>query len=200
MINKELFRNIQSKRKVLISGCGWFVGKISLRYISRHSCTSGILDEKDFEFEEDNLKEQKQYLSFSNSLSLILKNLENGEQEIYEFKNLKKLGIYRGRLNPEDLTLTNSFEEIPRFCINHNEYEDEEYYLECQKYWTGIYGQFSFEEGEKVDFKKFDIDIKKIDTGFTFYEWVCEVKYQGKKREKGNIKTSQIKKRLKVKT
>ena len=200
MINKRLVRNTHSKKKLLISGCGWFLEKISLRYISRHSCTGGILDEKDFEFEEDNLKQQKQYLSFSNSLNLILINLENDEKEFYEFKNLKELGIYRGRLNPKDLILTNSFEKIPKFCINHNEHEDEEYFLECQKYWNGIYGQFSFEEGEKVDFKKFDIDIKKLDTGFTFYEWVCIIKYQGKFIEKGNIKTRKIKKRLKVKT
>ena len=112
---------------------------------------------------------------------------------------MKTLGIYRGKLNPEDLILTNSFEKIPKLCINHYEHEDEEYYLEYQKYWTGIYGNFSFEAGEKVDFKKFYIDVMKIDTGLTFYEWVCEIKYQGKVREKGNIKTSKIKKRLKVK-
>ncbi len=198
MINKGSAGNINAKRKLFISGCGWFIGKISLSYICRHACTSGILDEKDFEFEEDKLKDQKQYLSFSNSLNLILKNLNTEEKEYYEFKNLKKLGIYRGKLNPEDLILANSFERTKKFTINHWETDDEEYYLEFQDSWKGVYGEFTFHKGEIFDFEKFEFNIEKLDTGFHFYEWVCQVGYLGKSREEGKINKGIRKKKLRI--
>ena len=131
-------------------------------------------------------------------MRIILENLNTKEKEIFEFKQLKKSGIYRGDLNPEDLVLTNSFEKIPRKCINHWEYDDEEYYLEYQEWWKGIYGEFTFREGELFESNKLDICTKKLDTGNEFYEWVCEVKYIGKKRKNFNINTGIIKKRLRT--
>ena len=44
--------DLNSIRKLLILGSGWFVGKIPLAYIGRHSCSGAILDEEDFELEE----------------------------------------------------------------------------------------------------------------------------------------------------
>ena len=40
--------DVNSIRKLLILGNGWFVGKIPLAYIGRHSCSGAILDEEDF--------------------------------------------------------------------------------------------------------------------------------------------------------
>ena len=111
--------NKNSIRKLSIIGNGWYFGKISLEYIGRNACNSAILDEADFELEEGKLELENQYLSFSNTMRIILENIDTEEREQYEFKQLKKLGIYRGDLDPEDLVLTNSFETIPRQCINH---------------------------------------------------------------------------------
>ena len=38
--------DVNSIRKLLILGNGWFVGKIPLEYIGRHSCSGAILDGK----------------------------------------------------------------------------------------------------------------------------------------------------------
>ena len=193
------FDDKNSRRKLSILGHGWFVGKISLNYINRHSCSGAILDEDDFEYEEGIEIVQTQYLSFSNSLMIILENLENKNKKIFDFKSLKKLNIYRGNLNPEDLILTNSFKKIPRYCNNHWEYEDEEYYLEFQENWKGIYGEYSFEKGESIQLQKIDITVKELDTGFDFFEWVCEIIYKDKLRNKGNIIKGKRKQFLKVK-
>ena len=188
-----------SIRKLLILGNGWFVGKISLEYIGRHSCSGAILDEEDFELEEGVDELQDEFLSFSNSMYMILKNLNNNKEERFEFRNFKKLGIYRGDLNPEDLILTNSFERTEQYTINHWETDDEEYYLEFQDSWKGIYGEFTFKKGEIFDFQKFEFNIEKLDTGFHFYEWVCQVNYLGKLREEGQINKGRRKKRLRIK-
>jgi len=187
-----------SNRKLSIIGNGWYTGKICLEYIGRHACSSAILDEEDFELEEGKLELENKYLSFSNTMKIILENINTKEKEIYEFKHLKKLGIYRGNLNPEDLVLTNSFEKIPRQCINHWEYDDDEYYLEYQEYWKGIYGEFIFSRGELFESNKVDIQTKKLDTGNDFYEWVCNIDYIGKQRTNLNIKPGIIKKRLRT--
>ena len=187
-----------SKKKLSIFGNGWLLGKISLEYIGRHSCSSAILEEEDFEIEEGKLDLESKYLSFSNTMNMILENLETKEIEHYEFKNLKKLGIYRGNLNPEDLVLTNSFEKIPMHCINHSEYDDDQYYLEYQENWKGIYGEFIFKRGELFDSNKLNIDVKKLDIGNEFYEWVCIIGYSGKKIKNLKLKTGLIKKRLRT--
>ncbi len=187
--------NAKSKRQLSIYGYGWCVGKITLDYIGRHSCTGAILDEEDFEIEEGTEKVSHQFLSFSNSLKMNLTNLDNSEEDQFEFKNLKKLGLIKENLNPEDLKLTNSFEKIPRFCINHWQCEDEEYYLEFQDIWKGLYGKFTFEIGEVFDLNKLEINIEKLDTNYDFYEWVCKIKYKGKIREDQNIIKS---KRIKI--
>tara|TARA_B100001115_G_scaffold46260_1_gene34339 strand:+ start:105 stop:695 length:591 start_codon:yes stop_codon:yes gene_type:complete len=191
--------DLNSTRKLLIFGNGWFTGKIPLEYIGRHSCSGAILDEEDFELEEGIGEVQNQFLSFSNSMYMIFKNLDSKKEERFEFKNLKKLGIYRGALNPEDLILTNSFEKIPKYSINHWETNDEEYYLEFQDSWQGIYGEFTFEKGEIFDLHKFEFNIEKLDTGSHFYEWVCQIIYRGKFREKGAINKGKRKKRLRIK-
>tara|TARA_Y100000589_G_scaffold298020_1_gene306233 strand:+ start:235 stop:822 length:588 start_codon:yes stop_codon:yes gene_type:complete len=190
--------NKNSIRKLSIIGNGWYFGKISLEYIGRNACNSAILDEADFELEEGKLVLEKKYLSFSNTMRIILENIDTKESEKYEFKQLKKLGIYHGDLNPEELVLTNSFEKIPKHCINHWEYDDDEYYLEYQEYWKGIYGEFAFGKGELFESKKLDIRTKKLDTGNDFYEWVCEVEYPGKKRKNLKINPGIIKKRLRT--
>ncbi len=193
-----IVNNKSSKRKLSILGNGWTTGKISLNYIGRHSCNSAILDEEDFELEEGELELENKYLSFSNAMSIILENLDTKEREQYEFKNLKKLGIYRGNLNPEDLVLTNSFETIPKQCINHWEYDDDQYYLEYQEYWKGIYGEFIFCKGELFESNKLVIQTRKLDTGNDFYEWVCEINYYGKKRKNLKINPGKIKKILRT--
>ncbi len=190
--------DLNSIRKLLIFGNGWFAGKIPLEYICRHSCSGAILDEEDFELEEGTEEVHHQYLSFSSSMLVILKNLDNGIEDKFEFRNLKKSGIYRGNLNPEDLILTNSFEKIPKYCINHWEIDDEEYYLEFLDSWKGIYGEFTFEKGEIFDLQKLEFKTKKLDTGFDFYEWVCQIIYQGKSRKGGKIKKGKREKRLKI--
>ena len=190
--------DLNSIRKLLIFGNGWFAGKIPLEYICRHSCSGAILDEEDFELEEGIEEVHHQYLSFSSSMLVILKNLDNGIEDKFEFRNLKKSGIYRGNLNPEDLILTNSFEKIPKYCINHWEIDDEEYYLEFQDPWKGVYGEFTFQKGEIFDFEKFEFNIEKLDAGFHFYEWVCHVNYLGKSREEGKINKGKRKKRLRI--
>ena len=190
--------DVNSKRKLVILGNGWFVGKIPLAYIGRHSCSGAILDEEDFELEEDIEELQNEFISFSNSMYMILKNLESKQEEKYEFRHLKKLGIYRGKLNPEDLILANSFERTKKFTINHWETDDEEYYLEFQDSWKGVYGEFTFNKGEIFDFKKFEFNIEKLDTGFHFYEWVCQVGYLGKSREEGKINKGIRKKKLRI--
>ena len=187
-----------ANRKLSILGNGWYTGKISLEYIGRHACNSAILDEEDFELEEGKLKLENEYLSFSNTISIILENFNTKEKERYEFKNLKKLGIYRGDLNPEDLVLTNSFEKIPRVCINHWAYNDDEYYLEYQEIWKGIYREFTFLKGELFEPKKLDILTKKLDTGNDFFEWVCEIEYFGKKSKNVKRNTGKITKRLRT--
>ena len=192
--------DLNSIRKLLIFGNGWFVGKIPLDYIGRHSCTGAILDEEDFDLEEGIEEVQNKFLSFSNSMYLIFKNLDNKKEEKFEFRHLKKLGIYRGDLNPEDLILTNSFEKTPKYSINHREIEDEEYYLEFQDSWKGMYGEFTFEKGEIFDFKKFEFNIEKLDIGNHFYEWVCQIMYQGKSRVEGKVNKGNRKKRLMIKT
>ena len=191
--------DLNSIRKLLIVGNGWFIGEIQLEYIGRHSCSEAILDEEDFEFEEGIEELQDEFLSFSNSLYMIFRNLDNKKEERFEFKHLKKLGIYRGDLNPEDLILTNSFEKTEPRTINHWETNDEDYYLEFQDSWKGIYGEFTFKKGEIFDFQKFEFNIKKLDIGFNFYEWVCQVNYLGKSREKGKINMGKRKKRLRIK-
>ena len=193
-----VINNKYSKRKLTIIGNGWHTGKISLEYIGRNACNSAILDEADFELEEGKLELENKYLSFSNTMKIILENIDTKEREQYEFKQLKNLGIYRGDLNPEELVLTNSFEKIPKQCINHYEYDDDAYYLEYQEYWRGIYGQFTFYEGELFESNKLDIFTKKLDTGNEFYEWVCEVDYTGKKRKNLKINPGIIKKRLRT--
>ena len=190
--------DLNSIRKLLILGNGWFVGKIPLEYIGRYSCTGAILDEEDFELEEGIEEVQHQFLSFSNSMYMIFKNLDNKKEDRFEFKHLKKLGIYSGELNPEDLILTNSFEQTQKMFINHWETEDEEYYLEFQDSWKGIYGEFTFEKGEIFDLNKFEFNIERLDTGFHFYEWVCQVIYRGKSREEGKIIKGKRKKRLRI--
>ena len=191
--------DLNSTRKLLIFGNGWFTGKIPLEYIGRHSCSGAILDEEDFELEEGIGEVQNQFLSFSNSMYMIFKNLDSKKEERFEFKNLKKLGIYRGALNPEDLILTNSFEKTPKYSINHWETNDEEYYLEFQDSWKGIYGEFTFEKGEIFDLQKFEFNTDKLDIGFYFYEWVCQIIYPGKSREEGLINKGKRKKRLRIK-
>ena len=191
--------DLNSIRKLLILGNGWFIGKIPLEYIGRYSCTGAILDEEDFELEEGIEELKNKFLSFSNSMYMILKNLDNKKEERFEFRHLKKLGIYRGDLNPEDLILTNSFEKIETYTINHWETDDDEYYLEFQDAWKGIYGEFTFQKGEIFDFQKFEFNIEKLDTGFHFYEWVCQVNYLGKSREEGQINKGKRKKRLRIK-
>ena len=191
--------DLNSNRKLLILGNGWLIGKIPLEYIGRHSCTGAILDEEDFELEEGIEEFQDKFLSFSNSLYMIFQNLDSKKEERFEFRNLKKLGIYRGDLNPEDLILTNSFEKTKKYIIDHWETEDEEYYLEFQDSWKGIYGKFTFQKGEIFDFQKFEFNIDKLDTGFDFYEWVCQVSYLGKSKEEGMINKGVRKKRLRIK-
>ena len=193
-----IVNNKNSKRKLSIIGNGWYTGKISIEYIGRNACNSAILDEADFELEEGKLELENKYLSFSNTLRIIFENINTKEREQYEFKQLKKSGIYRGDLNPEELVLTNSFEEIPKQCINHWEYDDDEYYLEYQEYWKGIYGEFTFCEGELFESNKLDIRTQKLDTGNEFYEWVCEIKYIGKKIKNFKISPGVIKKRLRT--
>ena len=193
-----MINNKNSKRQLTINGNGWYTGKISLEYIGRSACNSAILDEKDFEFEEGKLELEKKYLSFSNTMSITLENIDTKEIENYEFKNLKKLGIYRGNLNPEDLVLTNSFEKIPKQCINHWEYDDDEYYLEYQESWQGVYGEFTFLEGELFELKKLNIHTQKLDTGNDFFEWVCELDYLGKGRKEFKLNPGIIKKRLRT--
>ena len=95
--------------------------------------------------------------------------------------------------------MTNSFEKTQKNSINHWEADDEQYYLEFQDYWKGIYGGFTFRKGEIFDFQKFEFNIEKLDTGFDFYEWVCQVNYLGKAREKGEINKGKRKKRLRIK-
>ena len=190
--------NKNSKRKLSIIGNGWLIGKILLEYIGRHACSSAILDEEDFELEEGKLDLENKYLSFSNSLNIILENIDTKDRETYGFKNLKKLGVYRGDLNPEDLVLTNSFEKIPKLCINHFEYEDDQYYLEYLECWKGIYGEFTFNKGELLDLKKLNINVKKLDTGNEFYEWVCVIEYFGKKLKNVKNNRGAIKKRLRT--
>ena len=190
--------DLNSIRKLLILGNGWFVGKIPLEYIGRYSCTGAILDEEDFELEEGIEEVQHQFLSFSNSMYMIFKNLDNKKEVRFEFKHLKKLGIYSGDLDPEDLILTNSFEKTQKIFINHWETEDEEYYLEFQDPWKGIYGEFTFEKGEIFDFKKFKFNIERVDTGYDFYEWVCKIIYIGKPRKVGKINKGKRKKRLRI--
>ena len=190
--------DVNSIRKLLILGNGWFVGKIPLAYIGRHSCSGAILDEEDFELEEGIEELQNEFLSFSNSMYMIFKNLNSKQEERFEFRNLKNLGIYRGNLNPEDLILTNSFERTAKYTINHWETDDEEYYLEFQDPWKGVYGEFTFHKGEIFDFEKFEFNIEKLDTGFHFYEWVCQISYLGKLREKGKINKGKRKKRLRI--
>ena len=194
-----LVNDSNSIRKLLILGNGWLVGKISLEYIGRHSCSGAILDEEDFELEEGIEELQDKFLSFSNSMYLLFKNLDNKKEERFEFRDLKKLGIYRGDLNPEDLILTNSFERTEKYTINHWENDDEEYYLEFQDSWKGIYSEFTFKKGEIFDFQKFKFNIEKLDTGFDFYEWVCQVNYLGKSREEGHINKNKRIKRLRIK-
>ena len=172
--------DINAKRSLIIEGSGWNIREIDLEYIGRYACSGSILDEEDFEWEEGDLIKQEKYLSFSNSLNLILKNFNSGENEKYEFKNLKKLAIYRGELDPEDLILTNSFHKIPKQNINHWEYTDEEYYLEVKDSWCGIYGKFNFDKGESLDIKNINIIVSKIDNGSEFYEWVCNIEYKEK--------------------
>ena len=190
--------DVNSLRKLLILGNGWFVGKIPLAYIGRHSCSGAILDEEDFELEEGIEELQDEFLSFSNSMYMILKNFDSEQEERFEFRHLKKLGIYRGNLNPEDLILTNSFERTEKYTINHWETDDEEYYLEFQDPWKGVYGEFTFQKGEIFDFEKFDFNIEKFDAGFHFYEWVCQISYLGKSREEGKINKGKRKKRLRI--
>ena len=187
-----------SNRKLLIQGNGWFIGKIPLKYIGRHSCSSAILDEEDFELETGNLEVQKKYLSFSNTMRIKLENIDTEKSTIFEFKHLKKLQIYRGDLNPEDLILTNSFEKIPKTCINHWEYDDDQYFLEYQETWKGIYGEFIFKKGEVFDSSKININTEKLDTGADFFEWVCTVEYNGKHRKDSKLQTGKIKKRLRT--
>ena len=191
--------DLNSIRKLLIFGNGWFVGKIQLEYIGRHSCSGGILDEEDFDLEEGTEEVQHEFLSFSNSMFMIFKNLDSKKEERFEFKNLKKLGIYRGDLNPEDLILTNSFEKTPKYSINHWETDDDQYYLEFQDSWKGKYGEFTFEKGEKFDLQKFEFNIEKLDTGFHYYERVCQIIYLGKSREKKKISKGKRIKRLRIK-
>ena len=193
-----IVNNKSSKKKLSIIGNGWKTGKISLSYIGRHSCSSGILDEEEFELEEGKLKLENKYLSFSNTMVIILENLGTKEKEKFEFKHLKKLGIYRGDLNPEDLVLTNSFEKIPRQCINHWEYSDDEYYLEYQEDWKGIYREFTFFKGELFEPKKLDFHTKKLDTGNDFFEWACFIDYFGKKSKNLKKKPGKISKRLRT--
>ena len=190
--------DLNSIRKLLILGNGWFTGEIPIEFIGRHSCSGAILDEEDFELEEGIEEVHNQFLSFSNSMYMILKNLDTKKEERFEFRHLKKLGIYTGNLNPEDLILTNSFEKPPKYSINHWETDDEEYYLEFQDPWKGIYCEFTFKKGEVFDLQKFEFDIKKLDTGFPFYEWVCQIIYLGKSREEGKIIKGKRKKRLRI--
>tara|TARA_Y100001933_G_scaffold186427_1_gene185404 strand:- start:308 stop:904 length:597 start_codon:yes stop_codon:yes gene_type:complete len=190
--------DLNSIRKLLILGNGWFVGKIPLEYIGRHSCSGAILDEEDFDLEEGTEEVQHKFLSFSNSMYMTFKNLDSKKEERFEFRHLKKFGIYRGDLNPEDLILTNSFEKTKKYSINHWETDDEQYYLEFQDYWKGIYGEFTFDKGEIFDFKNFEFNIEKLDTGFPFYEWVCQINYQGKLKKEGKINKGKRKKRLRI--
>jgi len=190
--------DVNSVRKLSILGNGWFVGKIPLEYIGRHSCSGAILDEEDFELEEGIEEVQDQFLSFSNSMYMIFKNLDNKKEKSFEFKHLKKLGIYRGDLNPEDLILTNSFEKIPKYSINHWETDDEEYYVEFQDSWKGIYAEFTFAKGEIFDLQKFKFTLEKLDTGCHFYEWVCQIIYPGKSRKKGKINKGKRRKNLRI--
>ena len=190
--------DVNSIRKLLILGNGWFVGKIPLAYIGRHSCSGAILDEEDFELEECIEEVQHEFLSFSNSMYMIFKNLNSKQEERFEFRNLKNLGIYRGNLNPEDLILTNSFERTEKYTINHWETDDEDYYLEFQDPWKGVYGEFTFQKGEIFDFEKFEFNIERLDAGFHFYEWVCQISYLGKSREVGKINKSKRQKRLRI--
>jgi len=190
--------DVNSIRKLLILGNGWLVGKIPLTYIGRHSCSGAILDEEDFELEEGIGELHNEFLSFSNSLYMIFKNLDSKNEERFEFRHLKKLGIYRGNLNPEDLVLTNSFERIKKYTINHAEKDDEEYFLEFQDSWKGVYGEFTFHKGEIFDFEGFQFNVEKLDVGNPFYEWVCQVRYIGKSREKGKINKGKRKKRLRI--
>tara|TARA_Y100001978_G_C23702411_1_gene442038 strand:+ start:5555 stop:6151 length:597 start_codon:yes stop_codon:yes gene_type:complete len=189
-----------SRRKLSIIGNGWIIGEISLEYISRYGCSSGLLDEKDFEFEEEkNIKTNHHFLSFSNSIEITLENLDTKEQEKYEFKKLKKLGIYKGKLNPEDLVLTNSFEKIPKIKnINHIDYEDEDYYIEFIDSWKGIFSEYHFEQGEIFECKDLIINVEKFDAGKGFYEWVCKIKYPGKLIESKNMIRKKRIKKLKV--
>ncbi len=194
-----IVNDLNSNRTLLILGHGWFVGKIPLEYIGRHSCSGAILDEEDFELEEGKEEVQHEFLSFSNSMYMIFKNLDTNKEERFEFRHLKKSGIYRGDLNPEDLILTNSFERTETYTIDHWANDDDEYYLEFQDPWKGIYGEFTFKQGEIFDFHKFEFNIEKLDTGFHFYEWVCNVNYKGKLRKKGKINKGERKKRLRTK-
>ena len=190
--------DLNSIRKLMIIGHGWFIGKIELDYIGRHSCSGAILDEEDFEIEEGTEIINHQFLSFSNSMQIIFKNFDPKKENTFEFRHLKKLGIYRGNLNPEDLILTNSFERTKKYNINHWETDDDEYYLEFQDPWKGVYGEFTFHKGEIFDFDKFEFNIQKLDAGFHFYEWVCQVSYLGKSRKVGKINKSKRQKRLRI--
>ena len=190
--------DLNSIRKLLIFGHGWFVGKIPLEYIGRHSCSGAILDEEDFELEEGIEEIQHQFLSFSNSMYMVLKNLDSKKEERFEFRHLKKLGIYKGDLDPEDLILTNSFENIPKYSINHWEADDDEYYLEFQDSWKGKYGEFTFEKGEIFDLNKFEFHIKKLDTSSHYYEWVCQIIHLDKTREEGKINKGKRQKKLRI--
>ena len=193
-----LVNDLNSTRKLLILGNGWFVGKIQIEYIGRHSCSGAILDEEDFELEEGIEEIQHKFLSFSNSMYMIFKNLDSKKEEKFEFRDLKKLGIYRGNLDPEDLILTNSFEKPPTYIINHSETDDEQYYLELQESWKGVYSEFTFEKGEIFDLRNLKLNIQKLDTGFHFYEWVCQIKYLEKSKEEGKINKGKRKKRLRI--
>ena len=190
--------DLNSIRKLLILGNGWLVGKIPLEYIGRHSCSGAILDEKDFEIEEGIEEVQHKFLSFSNSMYMIFKNLDSKKEEKFEFRYFKKLGIYRGDLNPEDLILTNSFEKSPKYSINHWDADDKQYYLEFLDSWKGIYGEFTFNKGEKFDLQNLEFNIEKLDIGLHFYEWVCQIFYLDKAKEEGKINKGKRRKRLRI--
>ena len=152
-----LINDINRRRKLSIFGHGWIIGTIQLDYIGRHSCSGAILDQEDFELEEGFEEVKNNFLSFSNSMKIILKNLDTQKEDQLEFRNLKKSGILKDELNPEYLILTNSFENIPKFCINHLACEDEEYILEFQDNWKGIYKEYTFDKGEVFDWNNLTV-------------------------------------------
>lgn len=178
--------DINSIRTFSVCGYGYEWGTEGIDSLERFDEDNELLDEYDFEFEGNGDYESLNDGIEFDDISLILRNNDTGEEEIYEQKDFEKLGIKVNGYDPDKL-------KQPSKKIDHSKLTDKDYYLEIEEGFKGIWGQLEIKKGEIFDFKKVTIEVEFYSDTF-----ISKVSYDGVELEDYDLEGKSRSENLKV--